>query len=84
MTLLVYEVKKKEDLFLKDVTIPVPISTYNVEFNIFQTIIKRQLEGGETNKWNKIVKTCMGFSEETFTVVHHMCTMVKIGNKHHK
>ena len=53
MTLLVYEGNKAEDLFLKDWTIPDPSSTDNVEFKIVQTIIKRQLEGGETENWKK-------------------------------
>ena len=38
--------KKVEDFFLKDGTIPDPSSTEKIYFNIFQTIIKRQLEGG--------------------------------------
>ena len=59
MTLLIHWGKKAEDLFLKDGTISDPSSTDNVEFNMFQTVIKRQLEGGETDNWNKIVNTCM-------------------------
>ena len=66
MTLLIREGKKVEDLFLKDGIIPNPSSTDNVEFKIFQTIIKSQLEGGEMDKRNKIVNTCMGFSEDAF------------------
>ena len=54
MTLLIHEGKKVEYLFLKDGTIPEPSSTDKYEFNIFQTIIKIQLEGGEMDKWNKI------------------------------
>ena len=54
MTFLIHEGKKSEDLFLKDGTTPDPRSTENVEFNIVQIIIKRQLEGGETDKWKKI------------------------------
>ena len=77
ITLLIHEVKKAEELLLKDGTIPDPISTDNVEFKTFQTNIKRQLEGGETDKWNKIFNTCMGFSEDTFTGVHHLYTMEK-------
>ena len=60
MTLLIHEGKKVEDLFLKDGTIPDLSSTENVEFKISQTIIKRQLEGGQIYKWNKIINTCMG------------------------
>ena len=71
-------------MFLKDDTIPYPMSADNIEFNIVQTIIKRQLEGGDTNKWNKIVNTYMGFSEETFTGVYHMYTMENIGTNHQK
>ena len=43
VTWLLYEGKKAEDLFLKDVTIPDPRSTDNSEFNIVQTIIKSKL-----------------------------------------
>ena len=67
MNLLIHEGKKAEDLFLKDDTIPDPISTYNVGLKIVQTIIKHQLEGGETDKWNKIVNTCMGVSDKNKT-----------------
>ena len=63
MNLLIHEDNKSEELLLNDGTIPEPISTDNVEFNIVQTIIKRQLEGGDMDKWNKVVNTCMGFSE---------------------
>ena len=71
-------------MFLKDFTIPDPSSTDNVEFKIFQTIIKRQLEGGEMDKWNKIFNTCMGVYEETSTVVHHLYDMENTGNNHQK
>ena len=71
-------------MFLKDGNIPDPIFMENSQFKIFQTIIKRQLEGGETDKWNKIVNTCMGVSEETSTRVRHMCTMEKTGTNHQK
>ena len=54
----------------------------NDEFKIFQTIIKGQLEGGETDNWNKIVNTYMGVSEETSTGVHHLYTMEKTGTNH--
>ena len=82
MTLLVHEGKKAGELFIKDGNIPDPISTDNYELQIVQTIIKRQLEGGEMDKWNKIVNTCMGFSEENFTGVHHLYTMEKTGTNH--
>ena len=75
MTLLIHEGNKVKELFLKDVTIPDPISTDNAEFKIFQTIIKLQLEGEDTDKWNKIVNTCTGISEDTSTAFHHLYTM---------
>ena len=84
MNLLIHEGKKAEDLLIKDVTIPEPSSTDNVEFNIVQIIIKRQLEGGETDKWNKSVNTCTRFSEETFTGVHHLHTIEKTGTNRKK
>ena len=79
MTLLIHEGKKAEDLFLKDGTVPDPSSTDNAEFKIVLTIIKRLLEGGETDKWNKIATRCMGVSEETTTGVHRLYTMEKMG-----
>merc|ERR1711966_87361 len=54
-------------------------STDNAEFKIVLTIIKRLLEAGETDKWNKIAKRCMGVSEETTTGVHRLYTMEKTG-----
>ena len=68
MTLLIHAGKKTQYFSL-------PISMYNVEFKIVQTIIKRQLEDEETDKWIRIVNTCMGFSEENSTGAHHMYTM---------
>ena len=72
MTLLIHEGKKSDILFFKYGIIPDPISTENIDFKIVQTIIKLQLKGGETEKWNKIVNTRMGVSDETSTGVHHI------------
>jgi len=80
MTLLIHEGKKAEDLFLKDGTLPDPDSTDNAEFKIVLSIIKRLLEAGETDKWNKIAKRCMGVSEETTTGVHRLYSMEKAGD----
>merc|ERR1712070_1034635 len=74
-TLLIHEGKKAEDKFLKDGTLPDPSSTDNAEFKIVLTIIKRILESGETDKWNKIAKRCKGVSEETTTGVHRLYQM---------
>lgn len=79
MTLLIHEGKKAEDLFLKDGTLPDPTSTDNEEFKIVLTIIKRLLQAGTTDKWNKIATRCMGVSEETTTGVHRLYTMEKTG-----
>jgi adenosylhomocysteinase len=79
MTLLIHEGKKAEDLFLKDGTLPDPSSTDNAEFKIVLSIIKRLLEAGETDKWNKIASRCMGVSEETTTGVHRLYMMEKQG-----
>jgi len=79
MTLLIHEGKKAEDLFLANGTLPDPSSTDNAEFKIVLTIIKRLLESGETDKWNKIAKRCKGVSEETTTGVHRLYTMEKTG-----
>ena len=77
MTLLIHEGKKAEDAFLKDGTLPDPESTDNAEFKIVLTIIRRLLEAGETDKWNKIAKRCVGVSEETTTGVHRLYMMEK-------
>jgi len=77
MTLLIHEGKKAEDAFLKDGTLPDPSSTDNAEFKIVLTIIKRLLEAGETDKWNKIASRCEGVSEETTTGVHRLYMMEK-------
>ena len=55
MNILIHEVKKSRDLFLKGDTIPDPSFTDNAEFKIFQTVIKRQLESGETDNWKKML-----------------------------
>jgi adenosylhomocysteinase len=80
MTLLIHEGKKAEDAFLKDGTLPDPSSTTNAEFKIVLSIIKRLLEAGETDKWNKLATRCMGVSEETTTGVHRLYTMEKEGS----
>jgi len=80
MTLLIHEGKKAEDLFLKNGTLPDPNSTDNAEFKIVLSIIRRLLEAGETDKWNKIAKRCMGVSEETTTGVHRLYGMEKNGS----
>merc|ERR1712003_344348 len=46
---------------------------------IVLTIIKRLLESGETDKWDKIASRCHGVSEETTTGVHRLYTMEKNG-----
>ena len=84
MTLIIHEFKKQEDLLLKDVTILDPSSTENSGYKIVQTIIKHQLEGGDTDNWNKISNTCMGVSEDTSTLVQHMYTMEKTCTNHQK
>ena len=83
MTILIHEGKKADNLFLKGGTIPGPSSTENVESKLVQTITKRQVQGGETDKWKKIVNTCIGFSEETFIGVHDLYTMKKTCINHH-
>jgi adenosylhomocysteinase len=79
MTLIIHEGKKAEDAFAKDGTLPDPSSTDNAEFKIVLSIIKRLLEAGETDKWNKIAQRCKGVSEETTTGVHRLYTMEKNG-----
>merc|ERR1712177_11215 len=79
-TLLIHEGKKAEDLFNANGTLPDPSSTDNAEFKIVLTVIRRLLESGVTDKWNKIAKRCMGVSEETTTGVHRLYAMEKAGS----
>ena len=61
MTLLIYEGKKSEDLFLRDDTIPDPSSIDNAECpNHHQALTKGWRDGLAEEKFNK----CMGVSEE--------------------
>ena len=76
-TLLIHEGMTVEDSFLKDGTIPDYRSTDNAEFKIVQTIIKHQLDSGETDKRNKIGNMCMGVSGDTSTRVYRMYTTEK-------
>jgi len=80
MTLLIHEGKKAEDLFNANGTLPDPESTTNAEFKIVLSIIRRLLESGVTDKWNKIAKRCVGVSEETTTGVHRLYAMEKAGS----
>jgi len=80
MTLLIHEGKKAEDLFLKNGTLPDPTSTDNAEMKIVLTILKRLLESGVTDKWNKVATRCVGVSEETTTGVHRLYQMEKNGS----
>ena len=75
-------IRRRGGGFLTDDTIPDPSSTYNDKFKIVETIIKRQLEGWEMDKRNKINNMCMGISEETSTGVHHLYTMDKTCTNH--
>jgi len=79
MTLLIHEGKKAEDLFLATGALPDPNSTDNAEFKIVLGIIRRLLEAGITDKWNKIGARCVGVSEETTTGVHRLYQMEKAG-----
>ena len=84
MTLLIHEGDNEEYLFLKDCTIHDTSSTDNSQFEIFQIIIKQQLESGETDKWNNIFNIFMGVSEETSPLDHHMYNMDKKWTNHQR
>merc|ERR1712032_83710 len=80
MTLLIHEGKKAEDAFLNENgKLPDPSSTDNAEFKIVLTIIKRLLESGVKDKWNRLATRCVGVSEETTTGVHRLYQMSKAG-----
>ena len=72
MNIIIHDGNNAVELFLRDGTISDPISTDNFEFKIVQTIIKRQIEGGETDKWNKFFNTCMGVFDNNSTEFHHL------------
>ena len=59
-----------------------PISNENVDFKIVQTIIRRQLEGRDTDNWTNFFNTRMGVSEDTSIGVHHLYTMEKTCTNH--
>jgi adenosylhomocysteinase len=56
------------------------LSLIHLRSKIVLAIIKRLLEAGETDKWNKIAKRCKGVSEETTTGVHRLYSMEKTGS----
>ena len=84
MNLLIHKGNKLDDFSLKGGNLPDPSSMDNVDSKIAKTIIKRQLEGGYTDKWNKISNTCMGVSEDTSMGFHRLYTMDKKGTNHQK
>lgn len=71
-TLLIHEGVKAEREFAKLGTLPDPTSTKNKEFQCVLTIIKRELEAGNTKMWTKMAEKLIGVSEETTTGVHRL------------
>lgn len=78
-TLLMHEGVKAEQEFEKMGTLPDPASTDNAEMKCVLTILRRELEAGNTQKWRKMMAACNGVSEETTTGVHRLEQMSQRG-----
>ena len=82
MNLLIHEVKKAEDLFLKDGHVPDTISIDNSGFKNVLDIIKQLIECGDAYKQNENDTSCMRLSEDTTSGVHCIYTTKKKGTDH--
>jgi len=71
---------KAEKAFAANGALPDPSSTKNAEFKIVLSIIKRGLEAGEKDKWQKMAAKLVGVSEETTTGVKRLYEMQKDGS----
>jgi adenosylhomocysteinase len=78
-TLLIHEGVKAEQEFEKLGTLPDPSTTDNAEFKEVLTILRRELEAGNTQKWRKMMAGLHGVSEETTTGVHRLEQMALKG-----
>jgi len=77
-TLLIHEGYKAELEFAKSGAIPDPASTDNAEMKCVLKIIADNLKTNPT-RWQKIVASCVGVSEETTTGVKRLYEMQKAG-----
>ena len=77
-TLLIHEGYKAELEFAKSGAIPDPASTDNAEMTCVLKIIAENLKTNP-KRWQKIVSTCVGVSEETTTGVKRLYEMQKAG-----
>ena len=64
INILIHESKKAEEFLIKVGIVHEPIYAENYEYNDVLNIIKHLIEGGETDKWNKISTRCMEVSKE--------------------
>lgn len=78
MTLLIHEGYEAEENYAATGALPDPESTDNEEIKIVRKIIRRELLV-DANRWHKLVKRCVGVSEETTTGVHRLYQMEKEG-----
>jgi len=78
-TLLIHEGVKAEREFAKLGTLPDPSSTKNKEFMNVLRILRRELEAGRTDMWQKMAAKLIGVSEETTTGVHRLEQMSQRG-----
>merc|ERR1719223_2646221 len=78
-TIMIHEGIKAEADFKKLGTLPDPKSTNNKELQIVLSIIRKNLEAGNTEMWTKMSETFMGLSEETTTGVHRLEQMARKG-----
>jgi len=78
-TIMIHEGIKAEADFKKLGTLPDPKSTNNKELQIVLSIIRKNLEAGNTEMWTKMAQNFHGLSEETTTGVHRLEQMSRKG-----
>jgi len=78
-TIMIHEGIKAEADFKKLGTLPDPNSTTNKELKIVLSILRRNLEEGNTDMWTKMGEKFVGLSEETTTGVHRLEQMSRKG-----
>ena len=78
-TIMIHEGIKAENDFKKLGTLPDPKSTNNKELQIVLSIIRREIEAGNTDMWTKMGQKFVGLSEETTTGVHRLEQMSRKG-----
>ena len=73
-TLLIHTGKEFEEKYVKDGTLPDPVSTDNAEFKCILQLLKDSIPADKT-KYTRMATSCCGVSEETMTGVHRLKQM---------